>query len=89
MSRALRKLRLDGTRYFRRDKVEAELQALAEISPDELERRAELWQTNEHGFVSPEALLYFVRNASAGAHRVNGPAVAGRVAARSRARSPF
>ena len=69
MSRPLRKHKLDGTPYFRRDKVEAEIQALAGISAAELERRAGLWQVSDPGFVSPEALLYFVRNAVAGAHR--------------------
>jgi hypothetical protein len=69
VSRPLRKLKLDGTPYFRREKVEAEIQALAGISAGELERRAGLWQVSEPGFVSPEALLYFVRNAAAGAHR--------------------
>ena len=69
MSRHLRKHKLDGTLYFRRDKVEGEIQALAEISETELDRRASLWQVSDPGFVSPEALLYFVRNAAAGAHR--------------------
>ncbi len=69
MLRPLRKLKGDGTPYFRRDEVEAEIQALAGISAAELERRAGLWQTSEPGFVSPEALLYFVRNASAGTNR--------------------
>lgn len=69
MSRPLRKLKLDGTPYFRRDKVEAEIQTLAGISPAELERRANLWQASDPGFVCPEALLHFVRNAAAGAHR--------------------
>jgi hypothetical protein len=69
VSRPLRKHKLDGTPYFRRDKVEAEIQALAGIGDAELERRAGLWQVSDPGFVSPEALLYFVRNAAAGAHR--------------------
>nr|WP_312379159.1 sigma-70 family RNA polymerase sigma factor [Delftia acidovorans] len=69
MSRPLRKLKLDGTPYFRRDKIEAEIQALAEIGAAELERRVRLWHPTEPGFVSPEALLYFVRNAPGGAHR--------------------
>lgn len=62
----LRKFKIDGTPYFRRDKVEAEIQTLAGISAAELERRADI---SEPGFISPEALLYFVRNASAGTHR--------------------
>jgi hypothetical protein len=69
VSRPLRKHKLDGTPYFRRDKVEAEIQALAGISGAELERRAGPWQASDPGFVSPEALLYFVRNAAAGADR--------------------
>ena len=69
MARPLRKHKLDGTPYFRRDKVESEIQALAGISAAELERRADLWQVDDPGYVSPEALLYFVRNAAAGAHR--------------------
>lgn len=69
MARPLRKHKLDGTPYFRRDKVNAEIQSLAGISAAELERRADLWQVGDPGFVSPEALLYFVRNAAAGAHR--------------------
>lgn len=69
MSRPLRKCRPDGTSYFRRDEVETEIQALAGMSTSELERRAALWPVSEPGFVSPEALLYFVRNAAPGAHR--------------------
>jgi hypothetical protein len=69
VSRPLRKHKLDGAPYFRRDEVEAEIEALAGISAAELERRAGLWQVSNPGFVSPEALLYFVRNGVAGAHR--------------------
>jgi len=69
VSRPLRKQKLNGTPYFRRDKVEAEIQALAGISAAELERRTALWQVSDPGFVSPEALLYFVRNTAGGAHR--------------------
>ncbi|GAE54210.1 MULTISPECIES: RNA polymerase sigma factor [Xanthomonas] len=69
MLRPIRKRKLDGTSYFRREKVETEIQALVGISATELERRADLWQASDPGFVSPEALLYFVRNAVAGAHR--------------------
>ena len=43
MSRPLSKHKLDGTPYFRRDKVEAEIQALAGASEAELERRAALY----------------------------------------------
>jgi len=69
VSMPLRKVKPDGTPYCRRDKVEAEIQALAEISEAELERRAGLWQVSAAEYASPEALLYFVRNAAAGAHR--------------------
>ena len=69
MSRSLRKLKLDGTSYCRRGVVESEIQALAEISAAELERRAGLWSSRESGFISSEALLYFVRNAAPGAYR--------------------
>lgn len=69
MSRSLRKLKLDGTPYSRRDIVESEIQALAGISAAELERRTGLGTSSELGFISPEALLYFVRNAAPGAYR--------------------
>ena len=69
VARPLRKHKLDGTPYFRRDKVETEIQALAGISAAELERRADLWHVSAPGYVSSEALLYVVRNAAAGAHR--------------------
>ena len=69
MARPLSKRKLDGTPYFRREKVEAEIQTLAQISAAELERRAGLWQVNDTDFVSPEALVYFVRNADPGLHR--------------------
>jgi hypothetical protein len=69
VSRPLRKHKPDGTPYFRRDVVEAEIEALAGISAAELERRATLWQAKDPEFVSPEALLYFVRNGAPGAHR--------------------
>lgn len=69
MSRPLRKYKPDGTPYFRRNEVEAELQSLTGISETELERRASQWSAKDPDFVSPEALLYFVRNAAPGAHR--------------------
>ena len=69
VARPLRKHKLDGTPYFRRGAVESEIQTLVGISAAELERRADLWQVNDPGYVSPEALLYFVRNAPSGAHR--------------------
>ncbi|MFG6468196.1 sigma-70 family RNA polymerase sigma factor [Roseateles sp. BYS87W] len=69
MSRPLRKNTLDGIPYCRRDVVEAELADLAAISPQELEARAAARKSSAPGFVSPEALLYFIRNAPAGTHR--------------------
>lgn len=69
MSRSLRKIKLDGTPYCRRGVVESEIQALAEISAAELERRAGLWSSSESGFISSEALLYFVRNSAPGAYQ--------------------
>jgi DNA-directed RNA polymerase specialized sigma24 family protein len=69
MGRSLRKTKLDGTPYSRRDTVETEIQELATLARSELERRAALWPTISPGFVSPEALVYFVRNLPDGAHR--------------------
>lgn len=69
MTRPLQKTKLDGTHYYRREAVEAEIQELATISAAELERRFALWPSTSQGFVSPEALVYFVRNLPAGAHR--------------------
>lgn len=69
MPRPLRKLKPDGTQYFRRERVEAEIKALAEVDITEFERRANLWLANDPEFVSPEALLYFVRNAVSDTHR--------------------
>jgi hypothetical protein len=60
---------MDGTPYYRREAVEAELQELSAISASELERRSALWPSTSPGFISPEALAYFVRNVPAGAHR--------------------
>lgn len=85
VSRSLRKLKLDGTPYFRRDMVESEIQDLADVSASELERRAGLWSSREPGFISPEALLYFVRNAAPGAYRERlTEKLLGRVASRVR-----
>lgn len=69
MARSLRKTKLDGTPYSRREAVEAEIQELATLSGSELERRAALGPSTSPGFVSPEALVYFVRNLPDGAHR--------------------
>lgn len=69
MVRPLRKTKLDGTLYRRRSVVEIEIQQLSIISTSELERRASVGHRTEPDFVSPEALVHFVRNAEAGAHR--------------------
>lgn len=69
MARHLQKTKLDGTPYHRREAVEAEIQELETISASELERRSALWPSTTLGFVSPEALVYFVRNLPTGAHR--------------------
>lgn len=71
MARPLQKTKLDGTPYFRREAVEDEIQELATISATELERRSALWTNTSQGGVSPEALVYFVRNLPAGTNRDN------------------
>lgn len=71
VARPLRKTRLDGSPYYRRDVVEAEIREIANLSHNELERRVALWPSSAPGFVSPEALMYFVRNSAAGPHRDN------------------
>lgn len=67
--RPLCKTKLDGTPYHRRGAVEAEIQQLATLSAAELERRSALLPKTVPGFVSPEALVYFVRNLPEGGHR--------------------
>lgn len=69
MARPLRKTKLDGTPYYRRDVVEAEINEIAALSVTELVRRAALWPSSASGFVSPEALMYFVRSLPEGVHR--------------------
>jgi DNA-directed RNA polymerase specialized sigma24 family protein len=69
VARPLRKTKLDGTPYYRREAVEAEIQELSSLNITELERRAALWPSTASGFVSPEALMYFVRDLQDGAHR--------------------
>lgn len=67
--RPLRKIKLDGTLYTRRPGVETEIQGLTEVSTSELERRVAIYSRASPGFVSPEALVHFVRNAGASPHR--------------------
>lgn len=69
MARPLRKTKIDGTLYSRRQVVEAEIQELSTQNVTELVRRSALWPTSAPGFVSPEALVYFVRNLPNGNHR--------------------
>lgn len=69
MLRPLRKTRLEGTTYTRRDVVTAEIHVLSSVSAADLEARAAVWTSGSPGFISPEALLYFVRNTIGGAHR--------------------
>jgi hypothetical protein len=60
--RPLRKRRKkSGALYFRRPAVESEILVLAQLSPEELLHRCKIVKSKP-GFVTPEALLYFVRN---------------------------
>lgn len=70
MARPLRKTKIDGTPYYRREAVEAEIQELSTLNVTELVRRTALLSSSVAGFVSPEALVYFVRNLPDGNHRV-------------------
>jgi hypothetical protein len=68
--RPLRKLTSKGVPYVRRNAVEAEIAELEQLSPDELMARCSLWPKAIPGFVSTEALLYFVRiTDAASSHR--------------------
>jgi DNA-directed RNA polymerase specialized sigma24 family protein len=69
VARSLRKTQLNGTPYYRREVVEAEIDEIATLSATELVRRASLLQSSASGFMSPEALVYFVRNLPNGAER--------------------
>lgn len=69
MIRSLRKSTPDGTLYSRREIVEVEIQELSAVSTAELEYRASIFSSTSPGFVSPEALVHFVRNVGAGMHR--------------------
>lgn len=61
MVRPLRKRTKEGAAYVRRPPVEAEIAELEHLDPEELVARCELWPKSTIGFVSCEALLYFVR----------------------------
>ena len=69
MARPLRKTKLDGTPYYRREAVEAEIHEIETLNVTELVRRAAHWPGSAAGFISSEALVYFVRNLPDGAHR--------------------
>jgi len=69
VARPLRKTKIDGTPYYRREAVEAEIQELSTLNVAELVRRSALWPSSIPGFVSPEALVYFVRNLPNSNHR--------------------
>lgn len=66
MARPLRKIKLDGTLYSRRPAVEAEIQELAALGDSELELKALDCSRASPDFVSPEALVHFVRNVEPG-----------------------
>ncbi len=61
MARPLRKRKEDGTLYVRRPLVEAEIAELELLNQPELVARCRLRSKSAVGFVSPEAVLYFVR----------------------------
>lgn len=67
MVRPLRKLTGKGVPYMRRDAVEAEIAELEELPLDQLVMRCDLWPKTAVGFVTTEALLYFVRTTDASA----------------------
>ncbi len=62
MARPLRKLTREGVVYARREIVEAEINELEKLSDDDVASRGVVWPKNTPGFISSEALLYFVRN---------------------------
>lgn len=70
MVRPLRKKTGAGDFYTRRPAVEVEIGELERLDPDELVARCQRWPKSVTGFVSSEALLYFVRTAdTASQHR--------------------
>ncbi|MDU5154448.1 hypothetical protein [uncultured Citrobacter sp.] len=62
MARPLRKLTREGVVYAQREIVEAEINELEKLSDDDVASRGVVWPKNTPGFISSEALLYFVRN---------------------------
>ena len=61
MVRPLLKHYKNGTLYKRRPEVEAEISALESLDLSELEKRSKISAKNSDGYISVEALLYFVR----------------------------
>lgn len=61
MARPLRKLRPDGSPYARRPAVEAEISALQDFGEFDLVTRCQVSEKAEPNWVSPEAVLYFLR----------------------------
>lgn len=61
MVRPLRKKTGEGNLYTRRPAVEAEIAELERLDSGELVARCQRWPKSVIGFVSTEALLYFVR----------------------------
>lgn len=61
MVRPLRKCQKNGASYTRRPEVEAEISALESLDLTELEKRSHLTSKDANGYISIEALLYFVR----------------------------
>lgn len=62
MVRPIQKKYKDGTPYVRRPAVEAEIAALESLELSELEERSRISSKQCAGYISIEALLYFVRN---------------------------
>lgn len=68
MARPLRKITGEGAPYMRRPAVEAEIAELEHLNLDELVARCQRWPKSVAGFVSTEALLYFVRTTDTAGH---------------------
>lgn len=62
MARPLRKLNRESVAYTRREIAEAEINELEKLSDDDIAIRGAVWPKGIPGFISSEALLYFVRN---------------------------
>lgn len=62
--RPLRKRRLDGTQYHRREHVEAEIEILLKLPAQDLQELVKVWPKGKAGFVSSESLVHLVRVAT-------------------------